>query len=283
MDDEEFPCLPGPEYKVCISGEDVPAQIDGLMVEIWRDNIHIDNATIGGFVTVGSRRLALTAATAFYPCRQTSGIDTMVIDESEFEFLEDVEWDDSMNDVPSTRIPLNPETARSPDFSASSTVKTTIGCLHFISAMTTSCDDAVLGLNWALVDITHPSIIKGNKHYLWASDPSVSEMDIHILTASGPLRSKIVSTAIVGLPADVDTPQPALVANRYPTGYGNSGTWAVRVGDHRPVGILIAKCESLRESYLLKMDDVLADIAAQTHLPVEIAPTIAKSFIVTPR
>ncbi|KAI0967763.1 hypothetical protein F4678DRAFT_233954 [Xylaria arbuscula] len=271
------PNHPGPEYRVCIAGDVVPPHIHGVMVEIWRGDIHINNVTVGGFVTVGSRRLALTAATGFYPCRPTSGIDT-VIDESEYDLLEDVGLD-----VLSTRIPSNPETASPPDFSSTSNVRRTkIGYLHFISDMT-SYDDSSSGLNWALIEITHPTILKGNKLYLWASDPSVSESDIHILPASGPLRSKIVSDAILRIPGIAGAPQPVLVASRYLTGYGNSGTWVARVGDHRPVGMLIAKCEGQNQSYLLKMEDILDDIAAQTWRPVEIAPTIAESFIVTPR
>ncbi|KAI3335414.1 hypothetical protein F4824DRAFT_156344 [Ustulina deusta] len=300
--------LPSHEYKVCISGDIIPPYFNGASVEIWKDDLYIGNATVGGFLVVGHQTLALTVAHVFSPRQPISPIEPFAIDESEFEFLvsdsQSCEDDDSDLDSDSgfadetlyesslsTQLPrsyrrpdrLGPEEPASQALSSNVNTKTTIGYLEHISKIGGANEPTQFGLDWALLTITHPSIAIGNiPHLCVPNEKSLTTASyIDILTPSAIIRTKLVSNAVFGLPFDA-SPQSVLVASDGSTTQGDSGSWVIRVKDGKVMGMLIGNCQPLNQCYLLSMDEILSDIEAQTGLPVKVAPIKVSSLFEQP-
>ncbi|KAI0967762.1 hypothetical protein F4678DRAFT_233953 [Xylaria arbuscula] len=282
--------IPGDEheYEVRIAGNILPTYLDGTSIEIWKNDICIGQATVGGFLTVGDQTLALTVAHVFYPPQPASPIETFNIDESEFEFLLSGGLDCDDNDgefgeaphessTPTELLPMpyptmrlsNPETTIPRD----SLPRKTIGHLRYISDLNPLDNATRVGLDWALLTITDPRIMKENMTHLGFTEKNhaTTESDICILTPSALFMTELVSSAVFGLSLNA-SPQPALVASDELTTKGDSGAWAIRIQDSKAVGMLIGNCQSLSQSYLLSMHDIVSDVEAQTGLSTRVAP-----------
>ncbi|KAI0803592.1 hypothetical protein GGR55DRAFT_699958 [Xylaria sp. FL0064] len=72
------------KYEIKIRGQDVPTYLNGVPVEMWKDDRYINSATVGGFVNVGDTVAALTVAQAFYPREPSLSIKPLYPEESDF-------------------------------------------------------------------------------------------------------------------------------------------------------------------------------------------------------
>ncbi|KAF2998074.1 hypothetical protein E8E14_001380 [Neopestalotiopsis sp. 37M] len=284
----------GGGYEVCIPGDKIPAHLDGVLVEIWKGDHYIGTATIGGFLSVGEQVLALSVAHVFYP-RQPMPLEPFEFDESELESLLsdgigsdddsdlDQDFDQSFDqeiNLPDThagRITSRGRAVTRMDqqipLPSSFRIKTTIGSLERISRVPGPNNSASISLDWALIAITHPSIVVGNKIHRQDKRTNVKSgrNTVEILTYSATIIADIVSNAIFGLPLDA-IPQPVLVANTGSTSAGDSGSWVFSMDMREPVGMLIGNSQTIKQCYILSMDEIISDIEVQTGLEAKIAP-----------
>ncbi|KAI0428031.1 hypothetical protein F5Y09DRAFT_13150 [Xylaria sp. FL1042] len=284
MDDYSIPgrrCFYFDEgYEICIRGKNVPAYLNGVRVEIWKDDLYIGTATVGGFITVGERTLALTVAHAFYPREPSLSIQPVDIIEGSgsdfypnggnvsnptYQYLEQPQAERiiSSNLCTGESVPQTPF--------RSDEVRTTIGRPWGISSIYEKRSQA---LDWALLHITHPSIKRENLSPFWNEklDSFMLKWEIGILTASHTIGTKLVSSAIFKSLLDT-SPQPVTVAVDGFTTPADAGAWAIRTSGKRLVGMLVDSCPSLKKSYFLHIRHILQDIQMQTGIkPIEIGP-----------
>ncbi|KAI1296111.1 hypothetical protein F5Y03DRAFT_398941 [Xylaria venustula] len=277
------------EYEVRIAANNLPTYLDGTSIEIWKDDVCIGQTTVGGFLAVGDQTLALTVAHVFYPRQPASPMETFDIDESEFEFLLSGCLDCDDNDgefskapyelsTPTELVPMPYPTMRLSSHRATisqdSFPRKTIGHLRYISDLNPDDNPTRVCLDWALLTITEPGIVKENRAHMSFTEQNVSTAgsDIYIIAASAAFRTELISSAVFGLSLNT-SPQPVLVASDELTTEGDSGAWAIRTQDSTAIGMLIGNCPSLSQSYFLSMQDILSDVEAQTGLSTTVAPT----------
>lgn len=284
-------------YDICIPGDEVPSNLNGVLVEVWKGEHFISKATIGGFLSVGGRILALSTAHSFSP-RQPITADTFQIDESDLEFLVDGFSVDDQDEVDvstssletSEHCCLQSNWASGPSIvntqhlpSPSSKKRTTIGRLEYISRGYDTINPDFNGLDWALIAITHPRIILGNKPHDPQTDQDATDgrIDVEIVTNSHSIDINIISSAIFAS-APNSVPHSVLVANSGNIIPGDSGSWCFSRSSGEVLAMILGSCQSMNQCYLLKMEDIKADIETQLGSHVEVAPTVPLSRIVQP-
>lgn len=284
-------------YDICIPGDEVPSNLNGVLVEVWKGEHFISKATIGGFLSVGGRILALSTAHSFSPGQPITA-DTFQIDESDLEFLVDDFNADDRGEVDvsissletSEHCCLQSDWASSPSIvnvqhlpSPPSEKRTTIGRLEYISRGYDTINPDFNGLDWALIAITHPRIILGNKPHDPQTDQDATDgrINVEIVTNSHSIDTNIISSAIFAS-APNSLPHSVLVANSGDIIPGDSGSWCFSRSSGEVLAMILGSCQSMNQCYLLKMEDIKADIETQLGSHVEVAPTVPLSRIVQP-
>ncbi|KAK8097666.1 uncharacterized protein PG998_013152 [Apiospora kogelbergensis] len=117
------------------------------------------------------------------------------------------------------------------------------------------------GLDWVLTKV--PGWAR-NKTFA-SLDNSRSDNDLLIQTPLETKGATLVSVAILGLPQSM-RPQPVRVAQ--PTSSipepGDCGSWAMSIRHGTYLGMVVAWCPSLRDTYLLNMEDIFEEVYQQT-------------------
>ncbi|KAI1270995.1 hypothetical protein F5Y07DRAFT_406301 [Xylaria sp. FL0933] len=277
-------------YEIKIRGQDVPTYLNGVSVEIWKDGCYINSGTVGGFIEVGDKVVALTVAHAFYP-REPSLLIRPLYQESDLSTFMNggTSSTNGYNNVDrfyrndrrqvaqsryhtrSHRIPNTSATAASLQATIPMSAHRTV--IGDVWALSTIYEKDTEALDWALLDITHPAIRKENNASLWRATLPVSEPEYAhaIVTASATITTNFGSCATLRALSGTCR-QPVVVTSDKHSTPSDAGAWAIMIYNEQVLGMLVGTCRSEKKSYLLSMHQILSDIYKQIGRVAKILP-----------
>ena len=258
------------DFVICTSEQ--YQSVNGLSIDILRENQVIGKATIGGVVNIEGCIFGMTVRHVF---RQHDDEDLA----SEFPSSGDgEEWEidlfeDECFEAPNSSIhPLEalvePEAlAGGPNFAPESDHPAPTSTQSFPPTLTQGdthhrvLAGARAQLDWALMDLGHHP--GENEHFEKPESDMLSSLFVMKSPPRLRLGALLKSTGILGVPT-MPHPQPVMVAALRDVHPGECGSWAMRWQDRTYVGMLVGSCESLGEAHLIRLADILEDIRLQT-------------------